>query len=298
MGIIYVFNKKNSWFSKKIVTDKKQLNISTWHGTPLKRLGKYQKIYSDSSSTFYTSSDFLTVNSEYLKETLGDSYYLNNIKLYGSPRNDILFDKNKKEKIKKKLGLPMDKKLVLFAPTFRENLYESGERQLSSIDFNKLLNTLKQKFGEDWAFIARVHNEVLNKVNIDSYGGLVINGNKHDDMAEYLVASDVLITDYSASMFDYLYTEKPCFLLTLDKENYENNERGFYIKMKDLPFSYALSVDELYRNIDSFNETNYKQQISKFLNDIGSVEDGKCSERIANIICEYYYNNRIASDNE
>ncbi len=297
LGIFYSFCKKKSNFYNFIKNDKKQLNISTWHGTPLKKIGKYQDEINN--KFFYTSSDIVPANSEYVKKTLEDSFYIDNVRLLGTPRNDALFCEYELKELKEKLGLPLNKKIILFAPTFRESLFESGERQLKEINYNKLFDSFKQKFGGEWVLVARVHNEVLSKFDFTELNkNNIINGNEHDDMAEYLVASDALITDYSSSLFDYLYTKKPCFLFALDKENYENKERGLYMDMKELPYSLATNVEELYDNILNYDQNKCEKNINYFLNKIGSVEDGKSSERIVNIIYNYYHYNKMKGDNK
>ena len=293
-GIVYTFSNNKSKFFEFIVNDKRQLNISTWHGTPLKRIGKAEKGYEN--KILYTSTDLMTVNSKYVADIMENSFGFNNIKSLGFPRNDILF-KNDVTAIKKKLQLPINKNVVLFAPTFRENLYESGERQLNELNITKLLDTLHEKFGGEWVFVARVHNEVLRKFNFSQIADSnIINGNLHDDMAEYLVAADVLITDYSASMYDYLYTNKPCFLLALDKENYEKRERGFYMDINDLPFSIATNVSDFYTDIKEFDKNKYQKNVKKFLEKIGSTEDGNSSNKIAKIIRNYYYDKNAKTD--
>lgn len=288
-GIIYSFAKKNSKFYDFLVRDTKQFNVSTWHGTPLKKIGIDQQLYSNKDYCFYSSSDLLIANSNYLKERMSHSYNIKNIELLGSPRNDLLF-KCDKNSIKLKLGLPLDKKIVLFAPTFRDSVYESGERQLKELDVNKLVSIFNKKFGGNHIFVARVHNEVLKKFDFSLINNdILFNGNLHDDMAEYLAVTDILITDYSGCFFDYLLTNKPCFLLTLDKENYEKKERDFYIKLDELPFNYATTIEDFYRIIGEFNEKKYLKELNEFKNRIGCIDDGNSSSRVVDRIVEFYH---------
>lgn len=292
-GIIYSWEKKKNRLLEYWIRNKRQLNISTWHGTPLKYIGSDQKEYNN--CFFYSSTDFITANSKYLKRILEDSFGVNNVKLLGSPRNDVLINSSNKNELKEKLGLPNNKKIILFAPTFRKSLYESGERQLKEIDIDKLLEVLKEKFDGEWILVARVHNEVLKKFDFSILKNKnnIINGNTHDDMAEYLAVSDILITDYSGSMFDYLYTKKPCFLLTLDRKEYEKNDRNFYFKLNSLPFPCATDIDSLYSKIKSFDNDKYKNKVEAFMQELGCIDDGKSSKRIANIIIKYYKNGKI-----
>ncbi len=81
------------------------------------------------------------------------------------------------------------------------------------------------------------------------YSGKVINGNLHDDMAEYLAVADALITDYSGSVFDFALTGKPGFLYTPDKDHYINDERGVYLELEQLPYDSAID-DEKYADLE------------------------------------------------
>lgn len=280
-------------FLISLITSKRQLNISTWHGTPLKHIGldiPDMKQY----KYMYTSANYISAGCEYTMEKFQKAFYPAKIKMNGSPRNDILvnFSEEKRENLKKRLGIPLNKKVLLFAPTFRESVYESGIHQIKKLDFNKLSEALVKKFGGDWCFVFRAHHEVMKEINIyelyDKFGNQsFIDGNQHDDMAEYLVVSDVLLTDYSSCMFDYMLTKRPVFLLTLDKFHYCNDERGLYFPMNELPFPCAIDVDALYQNIVEYDVKTFPDKIELFLNKIGNREDGKASERIAMEILDF-----------
>lgn len=272
------FNKKN------------QRIYTTWHGTPLKKMGKDQ-IGND-------ITDLLCCN---IKMLLGNRFTLDIMKhltfdkipmeVLGTPRNDILFDYNENI-LKEKLDIPIDKKVLLFAPTFRndgkdvegKNLNRSGLDQLKMIDFDQLFETLHDKFGGDWIIVCRFHYHVAEMVDwteLDrKYNGRMINGNFHDDMAEYLACTDILLTDASSCMFDYIITDKPCFLFFPDIDNYANKERGFYIPIEKLPFLVAISFDELIDRISNFNNKEYLKEIQKLKEEFGYMEDGKSSQRI------------------
>ena len=218
------------------------------------------------------------------------------ILLLGSPRNDILFDNVDKNKLKNKLGLPCDKRIVLFAPTFRndgvdvadKNIYRSGLNQLNEINFQKLFRVLEKKFGDDWVFVCRFHYHVEKLVNWDYlndlYPNQIINGNKNDDMAEYLVCSDILITDSSSSMFDFMLTYKPCVLYFPDYDNYLNVERGFYKALTDLPFPLAITFDELIMNIMMFDEQCYINGVNRLINEFEYIDDKNSAQRVSEYV--------------
>lgn len=273
---------------------KGQYNISTWHGTPLKHLDLDQPGINRKRIKYYSGSDYFIAGCEHTKKALISGFSLNvPFKLYGTPRNDILFRMDiDTKKIKKKLSLPCNQKIVLFAPTFRENVEMSGVSQMSSLNFAKLIESLKMKFGGLWCFVVRVHHSVMQKINtaelIQKYRGVqIVDGNIGDDMAEYLACTDVLITDYSGSLFDFALTKRPCFLYAPDREQYEKVERGFYMDYDALPFPKSYTAEELVKNIASFDEIRYGQKVEKFLEDIGNVEDGHASKRVVHDILRF-----------
>ena len=284
-------------FVFKALTNKKsQHTYTTWHGTPLKRMGRDQI-----GNTIYSFSCPHTTMMLGNKFTLDIMQHLTfnkiRMELIGTPRNDILFaDASAAESMREKLGLPQDKKILLYAPTFRndgkdtdgKNVQRIGLDQLNEIDFDKLFATLSDKFGGEWVFVCRFHYHVAKMVDWEGlnkkYEGKFINGNDHDDMSEYMLCADILMTDASSCMFDYSVTGKPCFVYFPDLDNYKNKERGFYMDIEELPFPVAVSFDELAENISSFDGQAYVAAIKAMHEKFGYVDDANSSERIVNYI--------------
>ena len=270
---------------------KNQLSISTWHGVPLKRIGM-DNISFEKDCYLSTNCNYVLAGNMHSKKCLESS--LGNaipVVASGIPRNDALI-RSKADciAIKRKLGIPENKNVILYAPTFRQNVFSSGVDQMKSIDFPSLLSSLKKRFGGEWCFVFRTHmnvtKEIKNSGIIDSLGDYIIDGNTHDDMLDYLKCADVLLTDYSSCMFDYIFTERPCFLYTPDLFDYEKKERGFYIDFSKLPFDSSGSLQGLYDNIEKFDYDKYRERCESFLAFLENVDDGKATERIAEEIIE------------
>ena len=207
---------------------KKQFSCTTWHGTPLKHICADEP--NSPITAFKSSCNCIYVGSRFMSHCINSAFLgAYSAKIFGSARNDILFENDalKVISLKKKLQIPLNKRVLLYAPTFRNNQEEFSFK----LDFDKILRSLNAKFGGEWCIVLRVHDFLLSKIDVAqlsrSFG--VVNGNLGDDMAEYCLCTDVLITDYSGSMFDFPLTGKPCFLYVPDLENYQNNERGFYL---------------------------------------------------------------------
>ena len=288
------FRNKKSFLLEKLIKRKNQLCISTWHGTPLKKIGA--STLDNNPGAYVTSCDICVAGCGYTAKNLGNAYLIKDkTQITGTPRNDILFKKDiDKLALKSKLKLPVDKKIVLFAPTFRESIHKSGVMQFEMFDIKKILTSLGDKFGGEFVFVFRVHHTVMEKIYNDevirNYEGLVFNGNIGDDMAEYISVTDVLITDYSGSLFDFALTGRPCFLFAPDREHYENVERGFYMEYDSLPFPISEDNEKFIADINGFSKEEYVAKVKTFLNRIGNKEDGKASERVSKYIVEFLKN--------
>jgi CDP-glycerol glycerophosphotransferase len=270
---------------------RKQLNIATWHGMPLKKINldePSQKKYND----FVSTADYLCCGSTHL-EKLFDRINFKRIPLLacGTPRNDVFFkshDEKDMIELKNKLNLPTDRKILVFAPTFRDDGVKKGLQQLAKIDVPKLLETLEKKTGDKWCFVYRVHDSILkNLLDLDNKFfdmNNVYNGNVGDDMGDYLLVADFLLTDYSSSMFDIALTNTICMLLCDDLDYYSSTERGMYFDMSELPFPYATNFNGLLDNINKVDYIEYNDKVSTFLKKIGMYEKGKATEEIIKIV--------------
>ena len=110
----------------------------------------------------------------------------------------------------------------------------------------------------------------------------IVDVSEYPDMQELLCACDVLITDYSSSIWDYSFTYKPCFLYVTDLEKY-TSERGFGKDIYSWGFPVCKTDEELYQAIINFDEDKFKKKMKKHHEDLGSFEDGYATKRV----CEY-----------
>jgi len=276
---------------------KKQIALTTFHGTPLKRIGRDKR--GNHMVDFICPHTVMALGNQYSAKIMRHvTFGKIQMELLGTPRNDILFHPGETSRLKEKLGLPPKQKILLFAPTFRndgpdvedKNVQRSGLNQIQEMDLDRMLQMLHQKFGGDWAVVCRFHYHVDALVDWEDLGnrfaGKIINGNLHEDMAEYLACSDILLTDASSSMFDFMLTKKPCFLFFPDYEHYKEKERGFYLSVETLPFPMAQSFEKLIENIAGFDDVRYAKEVGTWMEKLGSVEDGNASERVAKYVLE------------
>lgn len=204
------------------------------------------------------------------------------IKSFGHPRNDIFFKDNNaiKEKIYKQFGLDKNSKILLYVPTFRDN----NRISCYNIDYEKLFEPLKNKFGGDWKIFIRLHPRIVHLTNIlIPKHNSIYDVTTYPDIQELLAITDIAITDYSSCIFDFMLTRKPGFIYAADIEEY-NTDRGFYYPLEDTPFPIAQNNDELINNILNFDNEKYKKAVETFLRDKGCIEDGEASKRVVNLI--------------
>ena len=200
----------------------------------------------------------------------------------GIPRNDLFFHEESvnvsRRRIAKHYGISEDDKIVLYAPTFRN----SGTIEPYRIDWSRVMPELCKMLGAECvSVIVRMHPNLIGKVDTSSlvsYEG-VYDGTMYHDMQEMLAASDLLITDYSSSMFDFSMQGKPCLLYATDVAQYD---RGYYFNFRELPYPLAENEEELLSVIERFDKALYEKNLNDFLiNRVGVKECGNASERLA-----------------
>ena len=292
MGIrTFGFRNFNSQILKWLLKKPGQLAVATWHGTPLKKIGKDQ--LHRPAKTFFTNIDYCVYGCDVTRDAVGGAFFVTEcMRPYGTPRNDRLVKRPDDKEIvalKVKLKLPIDKSVILFAPTFRKDIELSGLKQVKDLDIANLLLNLKNKFGKEYVFVFRAHHSVLEILrNTEDFDmDNIIDGNIGDDMTEYMECADILLTDYSSSMFDFALTDKPCFLYVPDLDHYREDERGMYLDFDSLPFPSGIDREGFYSAINTFDSNKYIQDKNAFLVSINNIENGDAAYLIARDIANH-----------
>lgn len=264
------------------VKRKNQYYIQTWHSSlRLKQIEKdaensLPKHYVELAKKDSMKCDLLLSGCEMSTEIFKRAFwYSGEIFEFGTPRNDVLFNNNEEvnKKVRNELNIPEDVKVVLYAPTFRKN----NDLSVYNLNYNQLVNSLEKKFGSRWICLVKLHPHLLNQSSNLVLNNKVIDVTKYDDIQELLSISNVLITDYSSLMFDFVCTKKPVFLYVPDISDYTQKDRKLYFDIKELPFKAATNNLELNLNINYFNINQYKLEVENFLSTVGSYENGKAS---------------------
>lgn len=273
---------------------KQQCVIGTWHGGGAYKKGGIDVAHSREAGILYELSaqnvTYALSSCKKFSEVLQRSFLVDKDKILecGLPRNDLFFHNNRKKglEMRQKLGICEDTKLLLYAPTFRSSFkkLEGGfENCVSGLNMSLLQSTLEEKFGGKWQILYRAHYFFDDSCSETD----VIDVSAYPDMQEILVASDILITDYSSSIWDFALKRPicPCFIYAEDLERYLN-DRGFETPISEWPFPLAKNNDELLNNILNFEYGQFERSVQKHLEDLGSFEKGMGCQAVGSVINE------------
>ena len=298
---IWIFDTRQEPYLKK---RRKNFYLMTWHGTPLKKLGldledlnmsgekRNLKDYADSFIKEAAKWDCLIAQNEYSAEIFKRCFgYEGEVHITGYPRNDRLQMELSAEKKRKELSEKAPKKVLLYAPTWRDDEYigDGFYKCPSRPDFLKLQEAL----GDKYRIIVKLHYLVkllpgdIPRSCIES-GFVKVYGNEVDITSLYLKA-DALIGDYTSAMFDYSVLRRPMFFFCYDYEKYRDTLRGFYTDFSEIaPGPISKNEDELIRDIKKTFEGNgmdqYREKAEEFRQKFNELDDGLASERVLDIV--------------
>ncbi|MCD8795125.1 CDP-glycerol glycerophosphotransferase family protein [Mammaliicoccus sciuri] len=302
------YSKAKFWVSNArlpLYLNKKenQIYIQTWHGTPLKRLANDMKVVRMPGTTtanykknFYAETsrwDYLVSPNRYSTNIFKTAFWMDEKRTWeiGYPRNDVLVNRSNDQEyinqIKKDLNLPEGKKVIMYAPTWRDDEFVKKGQYLFDLKIN--LENLQKELGEDYVILLRMHYLIANALDLNGYEDFAIDVSNYSDISELYLISDALITDYSSVMFDFGILKRPQYFFAYDIEKYDKGLRGFYMDyMNDLPgeiITDEFNLAEELKNIDGHKE-KYKEKIEKFYNKFCSLEKGQSSKFIGDYIHE------------
>lgn len=291
----WIFNYK---IAEHIYPKKNQIFVQCWHGTPLKRLGydlihfdnalntikgikKRYKIEANKFTYFISPSKFATekfITAWNLKKIGKEDIIIEQ----GYPRNDFLYNNTKQdqENVKEKLGIQnTNKKIILYAPTYRGDSHESGVGYVyqEKVNFEKL----QKELGKDYIILFKAHYFIAKTFNFEKYKDFVYDVSNIDDINDLYIISDILITDYSSVFFDYANLKKPIIFYMYDLEHYRDESNGFYIDLQELPGKITKTEEKLIEEIKRINKQfTYDEKYKKFNEKYNYLDDGQASKRV------------------
>lgn len=266
-----------------------QIIVQTMHGTPFKTFGldvkeelptEKEELRVVSRSIIW---DYLLAQGEFTKSMAWRWFRFDNVVLEsGYPRTDSLYrhDEEAAAKLKAELGIPAEKKVMLYAPTWRD---------MDRFDMMLDLEDLRRDLSDEYVILVRPHYFVADKYDMPEDGNFVFDGGKTGKIEDLFPITDVLITDYSSVMFDFALTEKPMIFFAYDLEEYTRDTRGAYFDIStEAPGALALTTDEVIeavRNIDRHYEMN-GERIERFLSKYLTYETADSAANVYKAVFE------------
>ncbi|MFD7708952.1 CDP-glycerol glycerophosphotransferase family protein [Streptomyces sp. NPDC059786] len=285
----------NQSYPLKLTKRPETTYLQTWHGSALKRMGFDEpewklrsRAAQETQQRVLDRFDRFLIRSEHDVRTLARAFRLKERTLLrvGYPRNDALVAARRSEEtsgrrergpLAAELGIPDDRTVLLYAPTFRGR---GGRRRRFELPFDP--ERFADAFGDRFVLLVRSH--YLNHVVLPpSVCGRVIDVTDHHDMTPLLALADALITDYSSVMFDYALLDRPMFFLVHDYEEYVRAGRGTYFDLLErAPGPVLRTEDELYAALDAFQEqaVKYAAARERFTAAFGEYDKGTAARDV------------------
>ena len=274
-NIIFVKAKSKKYYellatAKYLITDisfdpcyiKKegQVILNTWHGTPLKTLGrKVNGEFHDLGNIQknFIQADYLLYPNEYMMNHMIEDYMIENLSnakiiLEGYPRNTVFFDEKLKSKIRREQNL-QNKEIFVYMPTWR-GIVTRVENDEQQNEIQVYLEEIDRNLKENQEFFVNLHPFVSDIIDYTKLKKIK-RFPKEYETYQFLAIADCLITDYSSVFYDFANTHKKIILFAYDEDEYLH-DRGLYISFDELPFTKVDNVDDLIKEMNSYKKYN------------------------------------------
>ena len=280
---IYFF----SWFSKRPF----QTYLQTWHGTPLKKIGRSywedrnrEPVWIERMDRQAAQWDYLVSPNAFCTEKFSEEFrYTGQVLEVGYPRNDALSapDGQDREATKAVLEIPTSKKVVLYAPTWRDS--QSAKAWVANMVTFIDLQRLSQELGDDYVILVRGHGHNARAGSTVGSEGNVIDVTYYPEINDLYLVADLAITDYSSVMFDFAVTRKPMLFFVPDLEVYAEGVRGFYLDYEStVPGPIVRDPDRIAGEVQKLMLPDWtmSDRYRSFLQEFCSNEDGNAAQRV------------------
>lgn len=283
-----------------IVRKRKQVYLQTWHGTPLKRLAHdiivpkgtlFYRTHMSATAMMKTYDNdvkkytYMISPNQFCTKVFQSAFQIDRNRLIetGYPRNDYLSNVKQADIAHKReeLHIPQGKKVILYAPTWRDNQYTvAGYTFTLAVDFMKW----KEMLDDEYVILFKPHYLITSSYqHEEAYKGFVIDIAPSLDISELYIVADVLVTDYSSVFFDYAILKRPIYFYMYDIEQYADELRGFYLDIhKDLPGA-CFKVESAMLTAIKHHLFDY-DRLQAFNERFNHREDGCAAKRVLDIV--------------
>jgi CDP-glycerol glycerophosphotransferase len=262
--------------------------LQTWHGTPLKRI-HHDVRWAPKGRLEYLGLDIARwdhllspnrASTPRLRRAFGFTGELHET---GYPRNDLLSAPERFEAgaaVRAELGIPAGRTVVLYAPTWRDDEVFGADGPGFTMQLD--LDDFTARLGDDHVLLLRLHSLVADRLALPA-GAPVIDVSGYRDVRDLYLAADLLVTDYSSTMFDFAVTGRPILLFTYDLDHYRDEVRGFYFDLAaEAPGPLLSTSPELIDAIRDVEEVarEHQDRHAAFRRTFCHLEDGHATDRV------------------
>ncbi|WP_172656808.1 CDP-glycerol glycerophosphotransferase family protein [Domibacillus robiginosus] len=283
--------------------------LQTWHGTPLKRLaadmdevyipGTTAENYKKNFIKEAQNWDYLISPNAYSTEIFRRAFQFDKDVLEtGYPRNDFInyhAAGETKQKLADKYSIPSSKRVILYAPTWRDNqFYGKGKYRF---DIQLDLDLMQKMLGEEFVILFRLHYLVSENLDLTAYKGFAYDVSRHEDIRELYVMADLLVTDYSSVFFDYGNLKRPMVFYVYDIEQYRDHLRGFYFDFeKEAPGPLVKTTEEMIQVIKDMQAEGFQPsaKLDSFFEKFCYLEHGDSTRKVVEKVFPKQKTNRFS----
>lgn len=276
-----------------------QVYVQTWHGTPLKKIGcdtvNHLEIKAANRRThgYYRRDgrqiDHLISPSAFYTEKVASAFAMDHadgraLEL-GYPRNDCLFTFTKKDvaALKETLHIPLDKKVILYAPTWRDDQHQAGVGYTYRMGLD--MERLKESLGPDHVILFRAHYMIRRLFDFREFEGFLYDVSDYDEIGHLYIVSDLLVTDYSSVFFDFANLKRPILFYMYDHQEYKERLRDLYFDIDRLPGPVIRKVQDIGEDIRQLERSFVYDERYQAFNREFNPHPGPCSgEVLKNIL--------------
>ena len=265
--------------------------VQLWHGTgTIKKFGQDVNTghLRELEGRANANITHLIVNSPEIKKLYSGAFGVKKEYIYaiGLPKTDELLHRlsriaregsnREKEYIYQKYRIPHNKKLILYAPTFRDN--DSQNPRLI-----ELIKEMNHQLSDEYYFGLRLHPFIANAFRSKELGENICQLSFEEDVNTVLLAADLLITDYSSIIYEYCLTKRPMLFYAYDYSEFSDRGRGFYYDYPSfVPGPVAYRCDELVRMIRE--QASTQERIEDFIQRSYAYTDGNATKRLLELL--------------
>lgn len=272
-----------------------QTVLQTWHGVGTKKIGLdiaaaqfANKAYHENIRNGESDNwDYLVSPNPFTSPILRRAFAFRGTLLEtGVPRNDIFHRPDNCDhaaQIRSRLGIDSSRKIVMYAPTWRDNIHDGPGRYRLDLRFD--LYEASRKLGDEYVLIFRKHSNIVDRLPGGS--GSVIDVSDYPEVQELLLVTDILVSDYSTLMCDFANTCRPMLFYTYDLENFRDVLRGFYFDFEnEVPGPLITDKADIVPTIIGAENVRaeYDEKYRAFAQRFCPWDDGHATERVVDVV--------------